>query len=203
MIRTSGSERQGLLPDHAEGGRHVTTRRVPGSTGSVCGHSRDPTRRAPHVHVLGRLLPHRKGCRGCSWPAAPPAPESGLYRRDFGGPPTGAPALYRGTGLAHFPWSVRVERRLSGEPSSRRTAPTSAPTRSSRSASPHPVRANSRQLSEASVPGFQYSFGRKSRHPPWSSGVVEGHVKRIKMLKRQMFGQAGFRLLRKRVLLYS
>ncbi len=23
---------------------------------------------------------------------------------------------------------------------------------------------------------------------PWNSGVVEGHVKRIKMLKRQMFG---------------
>ncbi|MFC9795724.1 transposase [Streptomyces sp. NPDC127584] len=38
---------------------------------------------------------------------------------------------------------------------------------------------------------------------PWNSGVVEGHVKRIKMLKRQMFGRAGFELLRKRVLLYS
>ncbi|WP_443068966.1 ISL3 family transposase [Streptomyces sp. NBC_01361] len=36
---------------------------------------------------------------------------------------------------------------------------------------------------------------------PWSSGVVEGHVNRIKMLKRQMFGRAGFGLLRKRVLL--
>ncbi|MCP9956126.1 transposase [Streptomyces sudanensis] len=36
---------------------------------------------------------------------------------------------------------------------------------------------------------------------PWSSGAVEGHVNRIKMLKRQMFGRAGFRLLRKRVLL--
>ncbi|MGW8726246.1 transposase [Streptomyces sp. NPDC055808] len=35
----------------------------------------------------------------------------------------------------------------------------------------------------------------------WSSGSVEGHVNRIKMLKRQMFGRAGFRLLRKRVLL--
>ncbi|MFD7479132.1 transposase [Streptomyces sp. NPDC059837] len=38
---------------------------------------------------------------------------------------------------------------------------------------------------------------------PWSSGVVEGHVNRIKMLKRQMFGRAGFALLRKRVLLAS
>ncbi|MFF4449779.1 ISL3 family transposase [Streptomyces sp. NPDC001502] len=36
---------------------------------------------------------------------------------------------------------------------------------------------------------------------PWNSGVVEGHVNRIKMLKRQMFGRAGFELLRKCVLL--
>ncbi|MEE4423542.1 ISL3 family transposase [Streptomyces bugieae] len=36
---------------------------------------------------------------------------------------------------------------------------------------------------------------------PWNSGVVEGHVNRIKMLKRQMFGRAGLQLLRKRVLL--
>jgi transposase len=36
---------------------------------------------------------------------------------------------------------------------------------------------------------------------PWNSGVVEGHVNRIKMLKRQMFDRAGFELLRKRVLL--
>lgn len=36
---------------------------------------------------------------------------------------------------------------------------------------------------------------------PWNSGVVEGHINRIKMLKRQMFGRAGFALLRRRVLL--
>ncbi|MFE4255005.1 transposase [Streptomyces sp. NPDC056910] len=36
---------------------------------------------------------------------------------------------------------------------------------------------------------------------PGNSGVVEGHVNRIKMLKRQTFGRAGFALLRKRVLL--
>ncbi|MDV9199207.1 ISL3 family transposase [Streptomyces sp. Wh19] len=36
---------------------------------------------------------------------------------------------------------------------------------------------------------------------PWNSGAVEGHVNRIKMLKRQMFGRASFSLLRKRVLL--
>jgi transposase len=35
----------------------------------------------------------------------------------------------------------------------------------------------------------------------WSSGVVECHVNRIKMLERQMFGRAGFALLRKCVLM--
>lgn len=35
---------------------------------------------------------------------------------------------------------------------------------------------------------------------PFNSGVVEGHVNRIKMLKRQMFGRANFDLLRLRVL---
>ncbi len=38
---------------------------------------------------------------------------------------------------------------------------------------------------------------------PWSSGIVEGHVNRIKMIKRQMYGRAGLGLLRKRVLLAS
>ncbi|MFI8307346.1 hypothetical protein ACIF80_28720 [Streptomyces sp. NPDC085927] len=36
---------------------------------------------------------------------------------------------------------------------------------------------------------------------PWNSGVVEGHVNRIKMIKHQMSGRIGFQLLRKRVLL--
>ncbi|MGW0198989.1 ISL3 family transposase [Nonomuraea sp. NPDC003201] len=35
---------------------------------------------------------------------------------------------------------------------------------------------------------------------PWNSGPVEGHVNRIKMLKRQMFGRANFDRLRRRVL---
>lgn len=35
----------------------------------------------------------------------------------------------------------------------------------------------------------------------WNSGPVEGAVNQIKMLKRQMFGRAGFGLLRKRILL--
>jgi transposase len=56
-----------------------------------------------------------------------------------------------------------------------------------------------------------HSFTRGLRHDydavrngltlPWSSGVVEGTVNRIKMIKRQMYGRAGFPLLRKRVLL--
>jgi transposase len=36
---------------------------------------------------------------------------------------------------------------------------------------------------------------------PYSSGAVEGHVNRIKMIKRQMYGRANLDLLRKRVLL--
>lgn len=35
---------------------------------------------------------------------------------------------------------------------------------------------------------------------PWSQGPVEGHVNRLKTLKRQMYGRAGFDLLRRRVL---
>lgn len=35
---------------------------------------------------------------------------------------------------------------------------------------------------------------------PWSNGVVEGQVLRLKLLKRQMCGRAGFDLLRERVL---
>ena len=34
----------------------------------------------------------------------------------------------------------------------------------------------------------------------WSNGAVEGHVNRLKMIKRMMFGRANFDLLRHRVL---
>ena len=34
----------------------------------------------------------------------------------------------------------------------------------------------------------------------WSNGPVEGHINRLKMIKRQMYGRAGFELLRARVL---
>jgi transposase len=35
---------------------------------------------------------------------------------------------------------------------------------------------------------------------PWSNGPVEGHVNRLKMIKRQMYGRAGFALLKARVI---
>jgi transposase len=35
---------------------------------------------------------------------------------------------------------------------------------------------------------------------PWSNGPVEGHVNRLKMIKRHMYGRAGFTLLKARVL---
>jgi transposase len=38
---------------------------------------------------------------------------------------------------------------------------------------------------------------------PWSSGPVEGHMHRLKMLKRQMFGRAKLDLLQQRFLLSS
>ena len=37
----------------------------------------------------------------------------------------------------------------------------------------------------------------------WSNGQTEGHVNRLKLLKRQMYGRARFDLLRRRFLLAS
>ncbi len=37
----------------------------------------------------------------------------------------------------------------------------------------------------------------------WSNGQVEGQINRLKMIKRQMYGRAGFDLLRKRVIFHS
>ena len=34
----------------------------------------------------------------------------------------------------------------------------------------------------------------------WSQGPVEGHVHRLKLIKRQAYGRASFQMLRKRVL---
>lgn len=38
---------------------------------------------------------------------------------------------------------------------------------------------------------------------PWSTGPVEGHVNRLKLIKRSMYGRAEFDLLRLRVLYQS
>jgi len=35
---------------------------------------------------------------------------------------------------------------------------------------------------------------------PWSTGSVEGQITKLKLLKRQGYGRAGFTLLRQRVL---
>ncbi len=35
---------------------------------------------------------------------------------------------------------------------------------------------------------------------PWSNGPLEGHVNRLKLIKRSMYGRAKIRLLRQRVL---
>jgi transposase len=35
---------------------------------------------------------------------------------------------------------------------------------------------------------------------PWSTSPVEGQINRLKTIKRQMYGRAGFALLRQRVL---
>lgn len=57
---------------------------------------------------------------------------------------------------------------------------------------PHTFLAGLRQDFNAVVAGLSLRY---------SSGAVEGHNNKIKMLKRQMFGRADFDLLRKRVLL--
>ncbi len=45
-----------------------------------------------------------------------------------------------------------------------------------------------------------YAAVRAACSLPWSNGMVEGHVNRLKFLKRQMFGRAHLDLLRVKVL---
>ncbi len=45
-----------------------------------------------------------------------------------------------------------------------------------------------------------YSAVKAALRYEWSQGPVEGHVNRLKTIKRQMYGRAGFPLLRRRVL---
>ena len=57
-------------------------------------------------------------------------------------------------------------------------------------------------------PVVRFAFGLKSELKPvlaavatqWSNGQTEGQVNRLKAIKRQMYGRAGFTLLRRRVL---
>jgi transposase len=50
--------------------------------------------------------------------------------------------------------------------------------------------------------GIQHDYAavRAAVRYDWSQGPVEGQVNRLKLLKRQMYGRAGFALLRRRVL---
>ncbi|WP_255779171.1 IS630 family transposase [Mycetohabitans sp. B8] len=48
--------------------------------------------------------------------------------------------------------------------------------------------------------GHDYDAVHAARLTPYSNGIVEGHVNRLKLLKRQMYGRVGFQLLRTRVL---
>jgi transposase len=41
---------------------------------------------------------------------------------------------------------------------------------------------------------------RASLTEPWSTSPVEGHINRVKTIKRQMYGRANYDLLRQRVL---
>src|SRR6185437_390615 len=45
-----------------------------------------------------------------------------------------------------------------------------------------------------------YAAVRAALEEPWSQGQTEGHIQRLKTLKRQMYGRASFGLLRRRVL---
>lgn len=46
-----------------------------------------------------------------------------------------------------------------------------------------------------------YAGVRAALKLPWSNGQTEGQVNKLKLIKRQMYGRAGFDLLRQRVLL--
>lgn len=63
---------------------------------------------------------------------------------------------------------------------------------------------------EAAAPSPLASFARRLARDrnavdaalrlPWGNGMVEGQIHRLKLIKRQMYGRAGFDLLRLRVL---
>lgn len=55
------------------------------------------------------------------------------------------------------------------------------------------------------VRGLRQDYGavRQAFSSEWSNGQVEGQVNRLKTIKRQMYGRAGFELLRRRVVMTS
>jgi transposase len=63
-----------------------------------------------------------------------------------------------------------------------------------------------READESLLRGFAASLKtdlaavRAAVEQPWSNGPTEGHGNRLKLIKRSMFGRAGFDLLRERVL---
>ena len=48
-----------------------------------------------------------------------------------------------------------------------------------------------------------YAAVRQAFSSEWSNGQVEGQVNRLKIIKRQMYGRAGFELLKRRVVARS
>ena len=61
------------------------------------------------------------------------------------------------------------------------------------------------QSLEAFAAGLQQDVAsvRAALTTRWSNGQTEGHVNKLKLLKRQMYGRAKFDLLRRRLLLAS
>jgi transposase len=67
-------------------------------------------------------------------------------------------------------------------------------------------------INSATVSGFRFTaqFARTLHRDleavklamttPWSNGPIEGHINRLKAIKRQMYGRAGFELRKARVL---
>jgi transposase len=68
--------------------------------------------------------------------------------------------------------------------------------------------ANSKRCAFGAVVRFAYGLQKDilavaaAVDTPWSTGQAEGQINRLKMIKRQMYGRAGFELLRARVLPY-
>lgn len=68
------------------------------------------------------------------------------------------------------------------------------------------------QLAASGIPRLQnfsdgirqdYQAASAALQLPWSSGPTEGHINRLKLIKRQMFGRAKLDLLKRRVLYAS